>query len=81
MFFRFKKPKLKTSFFGQKGCCSKSYSLLTCVLRNVKSYRFLGGPFLGQILVDVQKHYKIGIFSTFLKAKKYHLSKLLTGPS
>ena len=41
-------------------------------------------PFFGQILVDVQKHYKIGILAHFQKQKKEkndHFQGLLSGPS
>ena len=48
-----KKHKLKNTNFGKKGSCNKTAFLITCVLKNVKSYRFF--PFFGQILVDVQK--------------------------
>ena len=39
---------------GQKGGCNKTGFLSTCVLENVKSYRFFG-PLFWQFLVDVQK--------------------------
>ena len=41
-------------------------------------------PFFGQILLDVQKHYKIGISAHFQKQKKEkndHFEGLLSGPS
>ena len=44
---------LKTHFFGEKGGCNKTFFLSTCVLQNVKSYRFFC-QFFGPILVDVQ---------------------------
>ena len=68
----FKKHKLKTPMFGQEGGLQQKVFfffnfLSTCVLQNVKRYRFFRGPFLGQILGNVQKHYKNRYFSTFLK--------------
>ena len=54
MFLVSKNTSWKTPIFGQKGGCNKTFFLITCVLQNVKSYRFFC-PFLGQILVDVQK--------------------------
>ena len=50
----FKKHKLKNTNFWSKGGLQQNFILWTCVLQNVKSYRF-GEPLLGQILVDVQK--------------------------
>ena len=35
-----KKQSWKTPIFGQKGSCNKTFFLWTCVLENVKSYRF-----------------------------------------
>ena len=78
----FKKHKLKNvNFWSKRGVAPKQFLLITCVLQNVKSYRF---PPFGQILVDVQKHYKNRYFSTFSKAKKRkndHIEGLLSGPS
>ena len=54
--------------FGFKKSCNKTVFLITCVLQNAKSYRFFCA-FFGQVLVDVQKHYKNRYFSTFPKAK------------
>ena len=53
--FGFKKEQSwKTPFNGQKGSCNKTGFLWTCVLENVKSYRFFL-PIFCQILVDVPK--------------------------
>ena len=48
------KKKKKTQMFGKKGGCNKTFFVWTCVLQNVKSYRFFC-PFFWPILVDVQK--------------------------
>ena len=92
--FGFKKnpswKKKKHKCWVKRGVATKRYFLWACVLQNVKSYRFLG-PCFWQSLVDVQKHYKIGISAHFWKQKKQKIpffnvinwskSKLLTGPS
>ena len=65
--FGFKANKLKTQMFGSRGGLQQNGFLFTYVLQNVKSYHFFWSLF-GQILVDVQKHYKNKYFSTFLKA-------------
>ena len=54
MFLVSKKQSWETPVFGQTGSCNKTGFLWTCVLENVKSYRFIL-PFFCQILVDVQK--------------------------
>ena len=55
----------KQELFGQKGGCNKTvFFLSTCVLENVKSYRFLC-PFWGKFWVMFKKHYKIGISAHF----------------
>ena len=59
-----KKQNWKAHIFGQKGGCNKTVFLWTCVLQNVKSYRFFC-PFFAQILVGRQKHYKIGVSAKF----------------
>ena len=47
--------KKKHKFLVKRGVATKRFFVLsTCVLKNVKSYRFSGGSFW-QILVDVQK--------------------------
>ena len=45
--FGFKTSNLKkTQFFGEKGGCNKTvFFLSTCVLQNVKSYRFFAPLF------------------------------------
>ena len=69
--FGFKTKNLKKTFFGQKGGCNKTgFFLSTCVLQNVKSYRFFFGHFFGNFWLMFKKHYKNRYFSTFLKAKK-----------
>ena len=83
--FWFQKNKVeKHQFLVKRGVATKRFFFWTCVLENVKSYRFFC-PIFCQILVDVQKHYKNRYFSTFLKAKnwkkKMHFEVLLSGPS
>ena len=76
-----KKHKLKNTNFWSKGGLQQNDFFMTCVLQNVKSYRFC--PFFGQILVDVQKHYTKGyqhIFKSKTK-KNYHFEGLLSGPN
>ena len=54
--FGFKKTQVeKHQFLVKRGVATKRFFFITCVLQNVKSYRFCFCPFLGQILVDVQK--------------------------
>ena len=74
--FGFKKPKLKkTPIFGQKGGCNITVFFWTCVLQNVKSYRFFGGGFfLANFWFFFQKHFKIRHCSTFVKARNYKKS-------
>ena len=44
--------------FGQEGGCNKTFFyFINLCLQNMKSYRFVWGPFLGNFWVDVQKHY------------------------
>ena len=70
--FGFKKPKLKNTFFQKKGGCNKTgFFLWTCVLQNVKSYRFFFGIFFAFFGLFFKKHYKNRHFSTFFKAKNY----------
>ena len=61
------KSKKTTLSFGQEGGCNKTFFLWTCVLQNVKSYRFCLALFWQTFLVDVQKHYKIGTFQHIFK--------------
>ena len=76
-FFGFKTNK---QFLVKRGVATKRFFLSTCVLQNVKSYGFLGGPFLGQILGDVQKALsKSRYFSTYLKAKKLQKMAIFNG--
>ena len=58
--FGFKKHKLKNiSFWSNGGLQQKHYIYNLCLAKCEKLCFF--GPFFGQFLVDVQKHYKIGI--------------------
>ena len=51
-----KKCKLKTTNFWSRGGLQHNGFLITCVLQNVKSYRFFwGGGFFCQVFVDFQK--------------------------
>ena len=45
--------------------------LWTCVLQNVKSYRFFFCPFFANFWLMFKKHYKNRYFSKFLKAKNW----------
>ena len=54
MFSVSKNPSWNTPIFGQKGCCNKTVFLWTCVLQNVKSYRFLA-IFLGKFWLMFKK--------------------------
>ena len=72
--FWFQKNKLKNTFFQKKGGCNKTgFFLWTCVLQNVKSYRFFFGIFFffAFFWFFFKKHYKNRHFSTFFKAKNY----------
>ena len=64
-FFISKQTTLKKKFLGQKGGCNKTGFLSTCVLQNVKSYRFFCVPFWGKFRLMFEKHYKNWYFSTF----------------
>ena len=76
MFFGFKTNNLKkTSIFGQEGGCNKSFFfIINLCLQNVKSYRFLGGPYFGKFWLTFKKHYKHRSFSTFLKAENKRIT-------
>ena len=86
----FKKPKLKTPIFGQKGGCNKTVFFMNLCFAKCEKLSFWGANFW-QILVDVQKHYKISISALFLKQNKekgpffkvsnWSKSKSVTGPS
>ena len=68
--FWFQKTQVKKhQFLVKRGVATKRFFLITCVLKNAKSYRFFF-PFFGQILVDVQKHCKICVSAHFQKQKK-----------
>ena len=55
-YFIFKEDHSKTLFFGEVGGCNKRFLVNNLYFANCGKLSFLGGPFLGQILVDVQKH-------------------------
>ena len=55
--FGFKKHKLKNTNFGSKGELQQNGFLITCVLQNVKSYRFVFAPFLAKFWLMFKKHY------------------------
>ena len=75
--FGFKKnTSWKTPILGQKGSCNKTGFLITCVLQNVKSYRFFFAPFLAKSWLMFKKHFKNTYFSTFSKAKKEKMTIL-----
>ena len=77
-----KNTSWKTPIFGQKASCNKTgYFLITCVLQNVKSYRFFCCLLFGQIWLMFKKHHKIGISAHFQKQKNDHFERLLSGPS
>ena len=65
--FGFKKPSWKTPILGQKGGCNITVFLWTCVLQNVKSYRFLG--FFGNFWLFFKNTIKTGILAHFSKQK------------
>ena len=74
----------KQQFLVKRGVATDVLFLLTCVLQNVKSYRFFLPLIFGQFWLMFKKHYKNRYFSTFLKAKnwkKKHFEVLLSGPS
>ena len=88
--FGFKECKFKkTHFFKKRGVAQHNgFFLWTCVLQNVKSYRF----FLGIFWLFFKKHYKNRHFSTLFEATNYKKMafleviiwsswKLLSGPS
>ena len=54
--FDFQTNNLKSTNFWSKGGLQQNGVLWSCVLQNIKSYRFLGGPFFGQIVGDAQKN-------------------------
>ena len=47
--FRFKKPKLITPIFGQKGGCNKTVFFMNLCLANYEKLSFFLGPFFGKI--------------------------------
>ena len=83
--FFFKKCKFKKhQFFKKNRGCNITVFLWTCVLQNVKSYRFLGGHFFAFFGCFSKNTIKIGISAHFSKqqnTKQWHVWKLLSGPS
>ena len=81
--FGFKKQSWETPLFGQKGSCNKTGFLWTCVLENVKSYRFFWPIFLPNFGWCSKNTIKIGISAHFKKqnVEKMHFEVLLSGPS
>ena len=63
--FSFKKQNWKAQIFGQKGGCNKTGFLWTCVLQNVKSYRFFFAPFLPKFWLVFKNTIKIAISANF----------------
>ena len=64
--FSFKTNNLKNhQFLVNRGVCNKTLFVSTCVLQNVKSCRFLGGPFLGKFWVMSKNTIKVGISAHF----------------
>ena len=83
MFLVSKKQSWKTQIFGQKGSCNKTVFFMSLWFGKCEKLSFFW-PMFGQVLVDVQKHYKIGISAHFKnrkKQKKMHFEVLLSGPS
>ena len=75
MFLVSKNTSWKTPIFGQKGSCNKTIFLNNLCFAKCEKLSFFV-PFFGQILVDVQKHYKIGISAHFEKPKKKKMTIL-----
>ena len=63
--FGFKNKVEKHQFLVKRGVATKVFFNEPVFWENVKSYRFFFAHFFCQILVDVQKHYKIGISARF----------------
>ena len=54
--FWFQKTQVqKHQFLVKRGVATERFFLSTCVLQNVKSYRFLGGLFFCKFLAAFQK--------------------------
>ena len=70
LFLVSKNPSSKnTNFWSKGGLQHNGVFLSTCVLQNVKSYRFLGGLVLANVWLLFKKHYENRHFSTFSKQK------------
>ena len=84
MFLVSKNTSWKTPNFGQKGSCNKTVFYNLCFAKCEKLSFFW--PLFGKFLVDVKKHYRIGMSAHFQskkrkKKKKDHFEGLLSGPS
>ena len=55
--------------FGQEGGCNKTFFFINLCFAKCEKLSFFLGALFWQILVDVQKHYKIGISAHFSKQK------------
>ena len=61
--------KKKRIFWVKRGVATKRVFLSTCVLQNVKSYRFFCVHFFGNFWVMFKKHCKIGVSAHFKRPK------------
>ena len=68
--FWFQKTQVKKhQFLVKRGVATKRFFLINCVLKNVKSYRFLLAPFLAKFWLMFKNTVKIGISANFQKQK------------
>ena len=68
--FGFKKKQVeKHQFLVKRGVATKRVFLWTCVLQNVKSYRFFGAIFLANFGWSSKNAIEIGISALFKKQK------------
>ena len=63
--------KKKQIFLVKRGVATKRFFFINLCFAKCEKLSFFWCPFFGQILGDVQKRYKNGYLSTFLKAKKW----------
>ena len=70
------KHKLKNINFWSKGGLQQNVFLLEPVFCKIWKVIVFFGPFLGQCLVDVQKHYKKSVFQHIFKSKKQKWQKM-----
>ena len=75
MFLVSKRTNWKAQKNKKKPIATKRGFLWTCVLQNVKSYRFFFASFFAKFWLMFKKHYKNRYFSEFLKAKKTKKTK------